>query len=94
MSDINNLDKEAKEYFYSLPLQTQNIINKNSISLMKKSAYLINTARGGFVVEKDLANALNQEQIAGYAADVILEEPMDKNNPLRLAKNCIIELLL
>ena len=70
--------------------QTQNIINKDSISLMKKSAYLINTARGGFVVEKDLADALNQEKIAGYAADVILEEPMDKNNPLRLAKNCII----
>ena len=70
--------------------QTQNIINKDSISLMKKSAYLINTARGGFVVEKDLADALNQEKIAGYAADVILEEPMAQDNPLRLAKNCII----
>ena len=50
----------------------------------------IKNLQNWFVVEKDLADALNQEQIAGYAADVILEEPMDKNNPLRLAKNCII----
>ena len=57
---------------------------------MKKTAYLINTARGGFVVEKDLAEALNNEQIAGFAADVLLEEPMSDSCPLRGAKNCII----
>lgn len=33
MSDINNLDKEAKEYFYSLPLQTQNIIKQSNLEL-------------------------------------------------------------
>lgn len=70
--------------------QTKNIINKDSIKLMKKSAYLINTARGGFVVEQDLADALNNDEIAGYAADVLLSEPMNKNNPLLKAKNCII----
>lgn len=69
---------------------TQNIINKNSLKLMKKSAYLINTARGGLVVEEDLKEALNSNLIAGYAADVICEEPMIKNNPLLNAKNCII----
>ena len=57
---------------------------------MKKTAYLINTARGGFDVEKDLADALNNEQIAGFAADVLLEEPMSDNCPLRGAKNCVI----
>ena len=61
--------------------QTKNIINKESLSLMKKSAYLINTARGGFVVEKDLADCLNADGIAGYAADVLLQEPMAGDCP-------------
>lgn len=70
--------------------QTKNIINKDSLKLMKKSAYLINTARGGFVVEQDLADALNSDLIAGYAADVAGSEPMDKDCPLLSAKNCVI----
>lgn len=70
--------------------QTKNIINKDSLKLMKKSAYLINTARGGFVVEQDLADALNSDLIAGYAADVAGSEPMDKDCPLLAAKNCVI----
>ena len=70
--------------------QTKNIINKDSLALMKKTAYLINTARGGFVVEKDLADCLNAGGIAGFAADVLLQEPMAKDNPLLGAKNCLI----
>ena len=70
--------------------QTTNIINKDSLALMKPSAYLINTARGGFIVEKDLAECLNAGKIAGFAADVLLQEPMAKDNPLLGAKNCII----
>ena len=70
--------------------KTKNIINKESLSLMKPSAYLINTARGGFIVEQDLANALNNNKIAGYAADVVLSEPMSADSPLLTAKNCII----
>lgn len=69
---------------------TKNIINKQTLSLMKKSSYLINTARGGFIVEQDLCDALNDNVISGYAADVVLEEPMNKNNPLLNAKNCVI----
>ena len=70
--------------------QTTNIINKDTLALMKQSAYLINTARGGFIVEKDLAECLNTGKIAGFAADVLLQEPMAKDNPLLGAKNCII----
>lgn len=70
--------------------QTKNIINKQSLSLMKKSAYLINTARGGFVVEEDLRECLKNHTIAGYAADVLIEEPMSKKSPLYKAENCII----
>lgn len=70
--------------------KTKNIINKDSLKLMKKSAILINTARGGFVVEKELADCLNNGTIAGYAADVVLEEPMKAESPLLGVKNCII----
>lgn len=70
--------------------KTKNIINKESLSKMKKNAILINTARGGFVVEEDLVEALNNDIIAGYAADVVLEEPMKVDCSLLKAKNCII----
>lgn len=70
--------------------QTKGIINKKTLSLMKVSAYLINTARGGFIIEQDLADCLNAEKIAGYAADVVMEEPMKEDSPLLGAKNCII----
>ena len=73
-----------------LTQQTKNIINKETLSLMKKSAFLINTARGGFVVEQDLADYLNNGGIAGYAADVLLNEPMNSDCPLLKAKNCVI----
>lgn len=70
--------------------KTANLINKNTISMIKPGAYLINTARGGFIDETELANALNSGVIAGYAGDVVSEEPMKENNPLLGAKNCII----
>ena len=73
-----------------LTTQTTHIINKESLSMIKKSAYLINTARGGFIVEKDLAEALEKGLIAGYAADVLESEPMAADCTLFHAKNCII----
>ena len=83
LSDIVTLHAPLTE-------KTKNIINKASLKLMKKSAYLINTARGGFVVEQELADCLNAGQIAGYAADVVSQEPMNKDSPLLTAKNCVI----
>ncbi|MCR5062643.1 MAG: D-2-hydroxyacid dehydrogenase [Treponema sp.] len=70
--------------------QTQNIINKKTLALMKKTAILINTARGGFVVEKDMAEALNNKMIAGFAADVVAHEPMNKDCPLLGCPNCVL----
>ena len=67
--------------------KTKNIINKESLSLMKKTAYLINTARGGFVVEKDLADALNSNKIAAAGIDVLDVEPMADTNPLKDIKD-------
>lgn len=69
---------------------TFGIVNKSTLSLMKPTAYLINTSRGGVVVENDLRDALNGGVIAGAGIDVVSVEPMKEDNPLRTAKNTII----
>lgn len=66
------------------------MINSKSISLMKPTAFVINTARGGLIEEKDLADALNSDKIAGFGADVLSVEPPKESNPLLHAKNTII----
>lgn len=73
-----------------LTAETENLVNQKTLSLMKDSAVLINTARGGLVSEKDVRAALDSKKIAAYAADVLLEEPMSKNCPLYKAPNCLI----
>ncbi len=74
------------------PLTTDNVkmINKTTLSRMKKSAFLINTSRGGLIDEQALAEALNNEQIAGAGLDVLSEEPPRADNPLIKAINCFI----
>jgi glycerate dehydrogenase len=70
--------------------ETKGLINTTTLGLMKKSAFLINTSRGPIVVEKDLADALNNGTIAGAGIDVLSIEPPPADNPLLKAKNCII----
>lgn len=70
--------------------ETHGLINKKSLRLMKRTAFLINTSRGAIVVEEDLANALNQGIIAGAGLDVLSVEPPEHENPLFKARNCII----
>lgn len=74
------------------PLTTDNqqLINKERLSLMKSSAILINTSRGGLIHEQDLADALNIGVIAGAGLDVLSVEPPAATNPLLTAKNTII----
>lgn len=69
---------------------TTGIVNSSTLGLMKRSAFLINTARGGHVVEGDLAEALNSGRIAGAGLDVLSAEPPSADNPLLAAANCII----
>lgn len=61
---------------------SKNLINIHKLKLMPKHALLINVARGGIVVESDLAQALTQGIIAGAGLDVFNSEPIEGNNPL------------
>lgn len=70
--------------------QTKNIVNKQRLAMMKKTAFLINTSRGPLVDEQALAQALNNEEIAGAGLDVLSSEPPEKDNPLIKARNCFI----
>jgi len=74
------------------PLTPENegLANAQRLSLMKKSAFLINTSRGQLINEQDLADALNSEQIAGAGLDVLYSEPPSPDNPLLQARNCYI----
>ena len=79
---INDLLKNAD--FVSLHVkmskETKNIIGEKELSLMKKNAYLINTARAGLIKEDALYHVLKEKKIAGAALDVFWQEPIGKNS--------------
>lgn len=70
--------------------QTANLVNARRLSLMKPTAFLLNTSRGSLVDEPALADALNSGRIAGAALDVLSKEPPRADNPLLTARNCLI----
>jgi glycerate dehydrogenase len=70
--------------------QTRGVLDARRLALMKPSAFLINTSRGGLVVDQDLADALNQGRLAGAALDVLSIEPPPESNPLLKASHCIV----
>lgn len=73
-----------------LTAETNQLICKETLALMKPSLILINTGRGQLINEAELAGALNAGQIAGAGLDVLTEEPHEEGNPLVRAKNCVI----
>lgn len=89
---LEELLKTADVVTLHCPLTNDNekMINAQSLSMMKPSAYFVNTARGGLVDEKALAEALENGTIAGAGIDVLTKEPMTEDCPLRNAKNCTI----
>jgi glycerate dehydrogenase len=90
--DLDNLLKESDVISIHCPLlpSTEGMINKDALKKMKKSAFFINTSRGPLMVDKDLADALNDGVIAGAGLDVLNQEPPTLDNPLFDAKNVII----
>lgn len=70
--------------------ENDNLINENRINSMKKTAYLINTAKGSLVDYEALKTALEEKKIAGAALDVFPLEPIDEDNDFLKFKNTII----
>jgi len=62
--------------------QTRGLINYEKIHLMRPCGILLNTGRGGIIVEEDLARALNENLIGGAGIDVLEQEPPSASNPL------------
>lgn len=90
--ELNELLSESDVISLHCPLfpSTQGIINKDSIAKMKEGVMIINTSRGGLIVEEDLKDALNSGKVGGAAVDVVSSEPIATDNPLLSAKNMII----
>lgn len=74
----------------SLTPQNEGLVNARRLALMKPSALLVNAARGGLVVEADLAAALAAGRPAGAALDVVSSEPIAPDNPLLATPSCIL----
>ena len=78
----------------ALTPQTKNLINKEKLRLMKPSAFLINTARGGLIEEAALIQALSERRLAAAALDVISEEPPDADHPVIVAASALDNLVV
>ena len=83
LSDIHDLYTQSDFIAVTCPLTpvTKQMISFNEFSLMKKTAYIINIARGGIINDKALIDALDHHQIFGAALDVFTHEPLEKDHP-------------
>lgn len=88
---LDELFSQADVVSLNCPQTADNsgFVNATLLERMKRSAFLINVARGGLVNESDLAAALRDGVIAGAGLDVVAVEPMLPENPLLQAPNCI-----
>lgn len=83
--DLDTLLKESDILSVHAPLNkyTENLMDRSCFQKMKKESIFLNLGRGQIVVEKDLAEALEQGEIAATGLDVLCQEPMSPDNPLR-----------
>ncbi len=90
--DKTEIFSQSDYLSFHCPLNSESakVVNKDTLSLMKPTAYIINTARGGVIDEYALRDALLGGQIAGAALDVLTAEPMAEDCPLFGIDNCII----
>ncbi len=89
---LETLLKEADYLTLHAPhtKETEKMISTRELSLMKKSAFLINCSRGGVVDEDALCKALEENSIAGAGLDVYFLEPIPKDNPILKLKNVVL----
>ncbi|MDF2958679.1 MAG: dehydrogenase [Paenibacillus sp.] len=90
--DLETLLKESDFVCINCPLtpETNRMFGEKQFALMKPSAFLINTARGEIVNQRDLTKALQERHIQGAALDVFEVEPLDPNDPLTALDNVIL----
>lgn len=91
-TDLETVLKNSDYVSLHCPLtpQTKHIINKDTLALMKPSAFLINTSRGALVDEPALIEVLKAKKIAGAGLDVQETEPPAEDNPLYTLENVIL----
>jgi glyoxylate reductase len=91
-SNLEHLLRRSDFVSLHLPLTpgTHHLVNAETLALMKPTAILVNTSRGGVVDQAALAEALNTGQIAGAALDVTDPEPLPPDNPLWQAPNLLV----
>jgi D-3-phosphoglycerate dehydrogenase len=91
-ADLETLLREADVVSIHVPLsaETRGLIGERALGLMKPTALLVNTSRGGIVDEQALAAALEAGRLAGAALDVLGEEPPAPDHPLRRAPNVVL----
>ncbi len=89
---LDTLIKESDIISIHAPLtkETYHIINEERLRMMKRSAYIVNTARGGLIDTDALVKALSEGWIAGAALDVTDPEPLPPNHPLYKLPNVIL----
>lgn len=92
VEDLDVLLKEADFISFNLPLSkdTMNLVDEEKLALVKKTAFIIDTARGGILNEKALIAALQEDRIAGAGIDVFDPEPPTRDNPLFQMDNVIV----
>jgi glycerate dehydrogenase len=83
-------DSDVVSLHCPLSPATAGLVNAASLARMKPTAFLINTSRGPLIVERDLAEALRANRIAGAAVDVLSTEPPQTDNPLLSAPRCLV----
>jgi len=92
LTDKDTVLRESDVVCINCPLtpETRHLVSDRELSLMKPTAYLINTARGPVVDEKALYKALVARRIAGAALDVFEQEPLGADHPLVTLDNVIV----
>ena len=90
--DLDTLLARSDYVTLHVPLteETRGLINRRTLSRMKPGALLINTSRGGLVVEEDLVDALKSGHLGGAGLDVFLKEPIQPDHPLLELDNVLV----
>jgi len=90
--DLETVFRESDVLVLTCPLneETRDIVNRETLSLMKPSAFIVNVGRGGLIDEVALVDALRNDRIAGAGLDVQRSEPIEDDHPLKTFDNVIL----